>query len=74
MRRRHIVTLTLTLSAALLLAACAVPPSGRTVLVLPGPNKPFEAFQQDQAACTQYAASQVQGQAQQANARVTDRT
>ena len=54
-------------SAALLLEGCATAPLGPTVQVLPAPNKPFEIFQQDQAVCTQYAASQVQGQAQQAN-------
>ncbi len=54
-------------SAALLLEGCATTPLGPTVQVLPAPNKPFEVFQQDQAVCTQYAASQVQGQAAQAN-------
>ena len=43
-------------------------PSGPTVQVLPQRNKPFEVFQQDQGVCTQYAASQVQGQASRANA------
>jgi len=57
------------LSAAFLLEACATPPLGPTVQVLPARNKPFEAFQQDQAVCTQYASSQVQGQAQLANNR-----
>lgn len=59
-----------TVSAVLsliLLQGCAVTPSGPTVQVLPGRNKPFEAFQQDQAICTQYSTGQVRGQAQRAN-------
>ncbi len=54
---------------ALLLAACATTPMGPTVQVLPGANKPFEAFQQDQDACKQYAQSQVAGQADASNER-----
>ena len=65
MRRFH--SAALALSVAVLLEACAAPPLGPTVQVLPAQNKPFEVFQQDQAVCTQYAASQVQGQAQRAN-------
>lgn len=55
------------LSATILLAGCVQTPMGPTVQVLPAPGKPFEAFQQDQAVCTQYAGSLVQGQAQRAN-------
>ena len=40
---------------------------GPRVAVMPGQNKPFEVFQQDQAVCQQYANQQVGGQAQQAN-------
>ena len=65
MRRKQ--TIVLLFSAALLLDGCATTPLGPTVQVLPAPNKPFEVFQQDQAVCAQYAASQVQGQAQRAN-------
>lgn len=46
------------ISALVLLAACAAPPMGPTVGVMPAPNKPFEAFQADQAACQQYAGQQ----------------
>jgi outer membrane lipoprotein SlyB len=56
-----------TMSAALLLQGCVQTPLGPTVNVLPAPGKPFEQFQQDQAVCSQYAASMVQGQAQNAN-------
>ncbi len=46
--------------AALALAGCAVaPPTGPDVMVLPGKDKSFEAFQQDDAACRQYASAQI---------------
>ena len=54
-------------AAALLISACATPPTGPTVLVLPAANKPFEVFQQEQDACKQYAGSQVAGQAEASN-------
>ena len=44
-------------------------PMGPTVQVLPGPNKPFDVFQNDQALCKQYADQQVAGQAEAANQR-----
>ncbi len=40
---------------------------GPTVPVMPAPGKPFEAFQADQALCTQFASEQVQGGSQQSN-------
>jgi hypothetical protein len=41
------------------LAGCAVaPPTGPSVAVMPGQNKPFEVFQADDATCRQYAAQQ----------------
>ena len=44
----------------LALAACAVaPPSGPTVVAMPGPGKSFPAFQQDDAMCRNYAQSQI---------------
>ncbi|MEO6974121.1 MAG: glycine zipper family protein [Rhodoferax sp.] len=57
----------IALSPLLLLAACASPPMGPTVQVLPSPNKPFQVFQHDQFDCKQYAQSQVAGQAEAAN-------
>lgn len=51
----------------LLLNACATEPMGPTIAVMPAPNKPFDVFQSDQAVCKQFASSQVQGGAQQAN-------
>ena len=44
------------------LGACAVaPPPGPSVMALPGQGKSFEAFQQDDAACRQYAFQQTGG-------------
>ncbi len=57
----------LALAGSLLVQGCATMPQGPTVQVLPGRGKSFEAFQVDNAVCTQYAASAVQGQAERAN-------
>lgn len=57
----------IALSPLLLLVACASPPMGPTVQVLPSPSKPFQVFQQDQFNCKQYAQSQVAGQAEAIN-------
>ena len=57
------------MSTLLLLQACAATPLGPRVQVMPGPNKPFEVFQQEQAMCKQYAENQVAGQADAANTR-----
>jgi hypothetical protein len=56
-----------SLSMALLATACAQPPMGPQVSVMPGPNKPFAVFQEDDAVCKQFANGQTAGQAQQAN-------
>jgi uncharacterized protein YcfJ len=45
--------------AVVALSACATIPRGPSVMVLPGPGKPFEAFQADDAVCRQWAAQQV---------------
>jgi uncharacterized protein YcfJ len=49
------------LGAASLLAlqGCVTPPAGPQIVAMPGPNKPFEVFQQDRAVCMQYADEQV---------------
>jgi hypothetical protein len=54
-------------AVALLLAACAQPPMGPTVQVMPGPGKSFADFQNDDAICRGFASNQVAGQAQAAN-------
>jgi hypothetical protein len=51
----------LRLAAVLLLGGCAAQPLRPGVAVMPAPNKPFEVFQQDQAACQQYAEQQAGG-------------
>ena len=49
----------LGLASMLALGACAVaPPPGPTVMALPGQGKSFQAFQQDEYTCRQYAAEQ----------------
>lgn len=45
----------LAAGTAALLAGCATMPSGPAVPALPGTGKSVDAFQQDQAACQQYA-------------------
>ncbi len=55
MYRKWIFLLFLVVAA---LSACATVPSGPSVRVLPGPWKPFEVFQSDDAACRQWAAHQ----------------
>lgn len=57
------------LTPVLLLTACAQTPMGPTVGVMPGPNKPFDVFQMDQATCKQYAETEVAGQAKNENMR-----
>lgn len=60
MRHVHVIAC----AAVVLLAACTPAPQGPTVPVMPGPNKPFQVFQEDQAVCSNYA-QQVIGPAQQ---------
>lgn len=60
-------TLAAGLATLLVVAGCAQPPPGPTVGVMPPPNKPFDAFQQDQAMCRQFADLQTAGQAEAAN-------
>jgi len=45
--------------AVVALNACATIPKGPTVMVWPGPGKPFDAFQADDAVCRQWAAQQL---------------
>lgn len=45
----------------LLLAGCAVVPTGPSVLALPGTGKNFEQFRSDDVVCRQYALQQVGG-------------
>jgi hypothetical protein len=64
---RSIRVVTAGIATSLLVSACAHQPVGPSVAVLPGPNKPFAVFEQDQASCERYADNQVAGRAQTAN-------
>jgi hypothetical protein len=55
------------LAAAMSLAACVAAPVAPTIPVAPGPNKSFDAFAADQAACQQYASAQIAPAANVAN-------
>ena len=55
-------------AAALVLGACAVvPPSGPSVMVLPGDGKSFDQFRADDYECRSFASNQAGGTAQQAS-------
>ena len=58
----------LDLLACIAAAGCVSQPIGPAVAVMPGPNKPFIIFQQDDALCKQYAGQRVAGGAAEANA------
>jgi len=51
----------LLLSLTAMLVGCATMPTGPTVAAMPGPGKPFEVFQADDATCRQYAQQQING-------------
>lgn len=69
MKRVRATTL-VGLTVLVAVTGCAAPPMGPTVAVMPGPNKPFDAFQNDQAICRQFADQQVGGSANAQNAQV----
>lgn len=46
-------------AAALLLGACAEMPTGPSIAVMPGPNKPFEVFMQEDELCRGWAAHRI---------------
>jgi len=56
-----------TTIATVLLAGCVSRPKGPTVAVMPGPNKPFDAFQADDLVCKSWADQQIGGSDQSAN-------
>jgi len=43
------------------LGGCVTMPTGPTVMVIPGPGKPFEVFTADDSACRQWALQQIGG-------------
>ena len=60
--RRTAFAAALSAGAVLLLGACAsVPPSGPSVMVLPGSTKSFDQFRADDQDCRQYASAQLGG-------------
>lgn len=65
---RKLFLTTLTLSGVVLIACTPTLPAGPSVAVMPGKNKSFESFQNDNAVCTQYARGQI-GVDPQRNAR-----
>ncbi|WP_137924986.1 hypothetical protein [Cupriavidus sp. 2SB] len=65
MRTRSVCLLLVATSA---LGACAVMPSGPSVMALPGTNKSFDQFRGDDYNCRQYAFGQIGGTSPQQNA------
>ncbi|MGA8049498.1 MAG: hypothetical protein WCA09_04915, partial [Burkholderiales bacterium] len=56
------IALVTVVAAALALGACAVvPPSGPSVMVLPGEGKSFDQFRADDFQCRQFADAQIGG-------------
>lgn len=55
MRRGRVLVLLL---AVIALSGCATIPSGPSVMVMPAPGKPFEAFRADDSVCRQWAMEQ----------------
>ncbi len=58
------------LAACLTLTACAIAPSGPSVMVLPGSNKPYDQFRNDDWTCRQEANIRTNGTHQSANSAV----
>jgi hypothetical protein len=58
MNWRRVVPICLVLAG---LVGCASVPTGPSIAVLPGPGKPFEVFQADDAVCRQWAQQQIGG-------------
>jgi len=56
------IALATIVAATLALGACAVaPPSGPSVMVLPGEGKSFDQFRADDYECRQFASNQING-------------
>ena len=53
-RKHHLL-----MALVLLVAGCATIPAGPSVAVMPGPGKPFDLFQQEDAMCRYYAQQQI---------------
>lgn len=66
MKLKHLPFL---MAPVLMLAACAQTPMGPTVMVLPGKDKSYATFAQEQSFCKSQAAAAVNGQAENQNHR-----
>ncbi|MGR9580720.1 hypothetical protein ACU80S_19765, partial [Pandoraea sputorum] len=56
--KRRLATPLAIVAAAATLAGCAVVPGGPSVMALPGTNKSFDQFRQDDFNCRQFASGQ----------------
>ena len=59
MLKNRIACLIILGGALLAVSACATVPTGPSVMVMPGPGKPFDLFQQEDVQCRQYAQQQI---------------
>ncbi|MBI3515804.1 MAG: hypothetical protein HY060_17360, partial [Proteobacteria bacterium] len=58
----RLVVPSIALLTGLALSGCAVaPPTGPSAMALPGKDKSFAAFQEDDGTCRQYASVQIGG-------------
>lgn len=64
---RHVKPVGAAALAALALAGCVPTQMGPTIMAMPGPGKPFEAFAQEQDFCRGYANNQVAPSRDEAN-------
>lgn len=55
----HIARILILAALASTLIACATNPSGPNIAVMPGPGKPFDVFQADNAVCKDYASHEI---------------
>jgi len=57
----HMRSTSLIVTIMMLLGACTTVPSGPSVLVLPGTNKTFDQFRNEDVGCRQFAQGQLDG-------------
>jgi hypothetical protein len=61
--RTRFLLVPISVAALLGIGGCVTVPTGPSVMVLPGSQKPFEVFRADEAECRQYAYAATGGQA-----------
>lgn len=71
---RRVMVGAAALAAVLALEGCVTAPMGPTVPVMPGPNKSFAQFQDDQYFCERYAHDRVAGRIDRANDEIARNT